>query len=81
MMGDKKYLLKVCRDRVDYEERKRQMIMDEERRREEELDRNDQLQHLIEQVNEQARMVGDLQKQNQQQQLCKAFTGLCTKCL
>ena len=54
MMGDKKYMLKVCRDRVDYEERKRQMIMDEERRREEELDRNDQLQHLIEQVNEQA---------------------------
>ena len=31
--------------------KKRQMIMDEERRREEELDRNDQLQHLIEQVN------------------------------
>ena len=69
MMGDKKYMLKVCRDRVDYEERKRQMIMDEERRREEELDRNDQLQHLIEQVNEQARMVGDLQMQNQQQRL------------
>ena len=31
--------------------KKRQMIMDEERRREEELDRNEQLQHLIEQVN------------------------------
>ena len=69
MMGEKKYILKVWRERVDYEERKRQMIVDEERRREEELDRNDQLQHLIEQVNEQTRMIGDLQMQNQQQQL------------
>ena len=43
MMGDKKYILKVCRDRAEYEERKRQMAMDEERRREEELERNDQL--------------------------------------
>ena len=42
--------------------------MDEERRREEELERNDQLQHLIDQVNEQAQMVGDLQMQNQCQQ-------------
>ena len=67
MMGDKKFMLKICRDQVEYEERKRQMVMDEERRREEELNRNDQLQHLIEQVNEQARMVGDLQMQNQQQ--------------
>ena len=32
------------------------------------MDRNDQLQQLIEQVNEQARMVGDLQTQNQQLQ-------------
>ena len=68
MMGDKKYILKVCRDRAEYEERKRQMAMDEERRREEELERNDQLRHLIDQVNEQARMVCDLQMQNQHQQ-------------
>ena len=58
----------MCIDRAEYEERKRQMTMDEERRREEELDRNDQLWHLIEQVNEQAQMVGDLQIRNQQQQ-------------
>ena len=32
MMGDKKFMLKICRDRVEYEERKRQMVMDEERR-------------------------------------------------
>ena len=44
------------------------MQADEARRREEELDRNDQLQSLIEQVNEQARMVGELQTQNQQLQ-------------
>ena len=71
MMGEKKYidLLKVCRDRLDYEERVRQMAREEERRREEELDRNDRLQDLIEQVNEQARMVGELQEQNQQHQL------------
>ena len=65
MMGDRKYMLKVCRDRVEYEERTKQMKDDEERRREEELDRNDQLQQLIEQVNEQARMVGEMQVQNQ----------------
>ena len=69
MMGEKKYILKVCRDRVEYEERKKQMARDEARRREEELDRNDQLQYLIEQVNSQARMVGELQEQNQTQQL------------
>ena len=33
------------------------------------MERNDQLQDLIEQVNEQARMVGELQTQNQQLQL------------
>ena len=49
MMGDKKFMLKICRDRVEYEERKDRWFMDEERRQEEELDRNDQLQHLIEQ--------------------------------
>ena len=32
MMGDKKFMLKICRDRVEYEERKRQMVMEEERR-------------------------------------------------
>ena len=35
----------------------------------EELDRNDRLQDLIVQVNEQARMVGELQEQNQQHRL------------
>ena len=65
MMGDKKYMMKVCRDRVEYEERKLRMQADEARRREEEMDRNDQLQQLIEQVNEQARMVGELQTQSQ----------------
>ena len=43
--------------------------MDEERRREEELERNDQLQVLIQQVNDQAKMVGDLQTQNHQSHL------------
>ena len=65
MMGDKKYMMKVCRDRVEYEERKLRMQADKARRREEEMDRNDQLQQLIEQVNEQARMVGELQTQSQ----------------
>ena len=65
MMGDKKYMMKVCQDRVEYEERKLRMQADEARRREEEMDRNDQLQQLIEQVNEQARMVGELQTQSQ----------------
>ena len=45
------------------------MARDEARRREEELNRNDQLQYLIEQVNAQACMVGELQEQNQTQQL------------
>ena len=64
MIGDKRYIMKVCRDRVEYEEGQRQMQADEARRREEEMDQNDQLQ-LIEQVNEQARMVGELQTQSQ----------------
>ena len=69
MMGDRRYILKVCQDRLDYEEQKKQMQLDEERRREEELERNDQLQILIQQVNEQAKMVGELQTQNHQTHL------------
>ena len=45
------------------------MQMDEERRHKEELERNDQLQVLIQQVNEQAKMVGELQTQNHQTHL------------
>ena len=45
------------------------MQLDEERRCEEELERNDQLQILIQQVNEQAKMVGELQTQNHQTHL------------
>ena len=43
--------------------------MDKERRHEDELERNDQLQVLIQQVNEQAKMAGELQIQNQQTHL------------
>ena len=66
MMGDRRYILKVCQDRLDYEEHKKHMQMDEDRRCEEELERNDQLQVLIQQVNEKAKMVGELQTQNHQ---------------
>ena len=45
------------------------MQMDEDRRCEEELERNDQLQLLIQQVNEKAKMVGELQTQNHQSHL------------
>ena len=69
MMSDRRYILKVCQDRLDYEEQKKQMQMDEERRHEEELERNDQLQVLIQQVNDQAIMVGELQTQNHQSHL------------
>ena len=40
MMGDGRYILKVCQDRLDYEEQKKQMQMEKERRHEEELERN-----------------------------------------
>ena len=69
IMGDQRYILKVCQDRLDYEEQKKQIQMDEERRHEEELERNDQLQVLIQQVNDQAKMVGELQTQNDQSHL------------
>ena len=69
MMGDRRYVLKVCQDRLDYEEHMKHMQMDEDRRCEEELKRNDQLQVLIQQVNEQAKMVGELQTQNHQAHL------------
>ena len=69
MMGNRRYILKVFQHRLDYREQKKQMQMEKERRREEELERNDQLQILIQQVNEQAKMVGDLQTQNHQSHL------------
>ena len=71
MMGDRKYILKVCQDRLDYEEQRKQMQLDKERRCEEELERNDQLQVLIQQVNEQVKMVGELQTQNHLQGIRK----------
>ena len=64
MMSDRRYILKVCQDGLDYEEHKKHMQMDEDRRHEEELERSDQLQVLIQQVNEQVKMVGELQTQN-----------------
>ena len=69
MMGNRRYILKVCQDRLDYKEQKKQMQIEKERRCEEELERNDQLQILIQQVNDQAKMVGDLQTQNHQSHL------------
>ena len=60
-------IMEVCQDRANYEAKKRELEMEAERLQEEQNEQQDALTGLVDKVNEQARIFGELQQQQQQQ--------------
>ena len=68
LMGNCRYIMEVCQDRANYEAKKRELEMEAERLREEQGDQQEALTGLVDKVNEQARIVGELQQQQLEMQ-------------
>ena len=64
IMGKKQYIIDVCRQRTAMIEQKGEADREIERIRAESREQRDTLAHLVERVNQQARMVSDLQVQS-----------------
>ena len=64
LMGNRQYITKLCQERVDHEEMKKSMEAEVERMQENQQEQQDKLSELIDKVNDQARLVGEMQ-QNQ----------------
>ena len=65
LMGNHRYIMEVCQDRANYEAKKRELELEAERLREEQNGQQDTLTELVDKVNEQACIVGELQQQQQ----------------
>ena len=65
LMGNHCHIMEVCQDRANYEAKKRELELEVERLREEQNEQQDTLAELVDKVNEQARIVGELQQQQQ----------------
>ena len=63
LMGNHHYIMEVCHDRGNYETRKRELEMEAEKLHEEQNEQQDALTELVDKVNEQAHIVGELQQQ------------------
>ena len=63
LMGNRHYIMKVCHDRAKYEEKKKEIELEAERLCEEQHEQQEALTTLVDKVNEQARIVGELQQQ------------------
>ena len=68
LMGNRRYIMEVCQDRANYEAKKRELEMEAERLREEQSDQQEALTGLVDKVNEQARIIGELQQQQLEMQ-------------
>ena len=64
LMGNGQYIMKLCQERAENEEQKKAMEAEVERMHENQLEQQDKLSELIDKVNDQAKMVGEMQ-QNQ----------------
>ena len=62
LMGNCRYIMEVCQDRANYEAKKRELEMEAETLQEEQSDQQEALTGLVDKVNEQARIVGELQQ-------------------
>ena len=61
--------MEVCQDRANYESRKRELEMEAERLREDQQEQQEALTELVDKVKDQARIVEELQRQQQQHEL------------
>ena len=64
LMGNRQYILKLCQERAENEEQKKAMEAEAGRMHENQLEQQDKLSELIDKVNDQAKLVGEMQ-QNQ----------------
>ena len=64
LMGHKDYIMQLCRERAENEEQKRMREVETERMREDQQEQHEKLSELINKVNDQARLVGEIQQGN-----------------
>ena len=64
LMGSKNYIMQLCRERAENEEQKRVWEAEAEKMREDQQEQQEKLSELIDKVNDQARLVGELQQSN-----------------
>ena len=64
LMGSKNYIMQLCRERAENEEQKRVWEAEAERMREDQQEQQEKLSELIDKVNDQARLVGEMQQGN-----------------
>ena len=63
LMGSRQYIMKLCQERAEQEEQRKAMEAEVERMQENQQEQQDKLSELIDKVNDQARMVGEIQQQ------------------
>ena len=64
LMGSRRYMVKLCQERAETEEQKKVMEAEVDRMRDEQQEQQDKLSELIDKVNDQAKMVGEMQQSN-----------------
>ena len=62
LMGSKHYIMQLCRDRAENEEQKRVLEAEAEKMCAEQQEQQEKLSKLIDKVNNQARLVGEIQQ-------------------
>ena len=65
LMGNHRYIMEVCYGRANYEKKKRELEMEAEKLCEEQSEQQEALTELVDKVNEQVHIVGELQQQQQ----------------
>ena len=63
LMGNRQYFMKLCQERVESEEQRKTMEAEMDKMHEQQQEQQDKLSELIDKVNDQARMVGEIQQQ------------------
>ena len=69
LMGNCRYIMEVCQDRANYESKKKELEMEAKKLREDQLEQQETLTELVDKVNDQARIVEELQQQQRRQEL------------
>ena len=64
LMGSRRYIMKLCQERAEYAEQKKVMEAEVDRMHEEQKEQQEKLSELIDKVNHQARLVGEIQHNN-----------------
>ena len=64
LMGSKNYIMQLCRERAENEDQKRVWEAEAEKMREDQQEQQEKLSELIDKVNDQAQLVGEMQQNN-----------------